>query len=77
MSELDRLTAAQLREAARILGEWIREECHRAEVDTEMLDADGTLACREVADQVRAVQMALQAEAARREPLSGEQRSGK
>ena len=50
MSELDQLTAAQLWEAARVLGAWIREERHRAEVEVEMLDADGALACREVAD---------------------------
>jgi hypothetical protein len=67
MSELDQLTAAQLREAARVLGDWIREERHRAEVEAELLDADGALACREVADQVWAVQKALQAEAVRRD----------
>ncbi len=67
MSEFDQLTAAQLWEAARVLGDWIREECHRAEVEAEMLDEDGALACREVADRVRAVQVALQAEAARRD----------
>jgi Sec-independent protein translocase protein TatA len=71
MSELDQLTAAQLREAARVLGDWIREERHRAEVEAEMLDEDGALACREVADRVRAVQVALQAEAAHREAGSG------
>jgi hypothetical protein len=67
MSELDRLTAAELREAAQILGDWIREECHRAEVDAEMLDEDGALAYREVADGIRAMQVSLQAEAARRD----------
>ena len=71
MSELDQLTATQLREAARVLGDWIREERHRAEVEAEMLDEDGALACREVADRVRAVQVALQAEAAYREAGSG------
>jgi len=70
MSELDRLTVAQLRDAARVLGEWIREERHRAEIDAEMLDEDGALACRDLADRVRAVQMALEAAAARREPPS-------
>ncbi|HZI73987.1 MAG TPA: hypothetical protein VFD73_08135 [Gemmatimonadales bacterium] len=67
MSELDRLTAAQLQDAAQVLGDWIGEERHRAEVDAEMLDADGALACREAADRVRAVQKALEAEATRRE----------
>jgi len=71
MSELDRLTAAQLREAAQALGEWISEQCHRAEVDAEILDQDGALACREVVDRVRAVQMALEGEAARRQPSPG------
>ena len=70
MSELDQLTAAQLREAAQILGDWIREERHSAEVEAEMLDEDGALACQEVADRVRAVQKALAAEAARRETCS-------
>jgi hypothetical protein len=67
MSELDQLTATQLREAARILDDWIREERHRAEVEAELLDEDGALACREVADRVRAVQQALEAEAAHRD----------
>ena len=71
MSELDQLTATQLRDAAQVLGDWIREERHRAEVEAELLDADGALACREVADRVRAVQVTLQAEAARRELGSG------
>jgi hypothetical protein len=41
-----------------------------------MLDEDGALACREVADRVRAVQVALHAKAARRESLSGDPRGG-
>ena len=71
-SELDQLTAAQLREAARILDDWIREERHRAEVETELLDEDGALACREVADRVKAVQQALEAEAAHRDATGQE-----
>ena len=72
MSGLDQLTAAQLREAARILDDWIREERHRAEVEAELLDEDGALACREVADRVRAVQQALEAEAAHRDATDQE-----
>jgi hypothetical protein len=72
MSELERLTTEQLRDAAQVLGDWIREERHRAEVEAELLDADGALACREVAERVRAVQRALEAEAARRESGAGE-----
>src|SRR3954447_16908641 len=49
---------------AQILGDWIREERHSAEVEAEMLDEDGAQACRELADRVRAVQKALEAEAA-------------
>jgi Sec-independent protein translocase protein TatA len=67
MSEFDRLTATQLREAAQALGEWIGEQRHRAEVEAEVLDQDGALAYRDQADRVRAVQVALEAEAARRE----------
>jgi hypothetical protein len=70
MSELERLTAAQLLEAAQILSDWIREERHRAEVEAELLDIDGSLACQEVSEQVRAVQKALEAEAAGRKPRS-------
>lgn len=76
MSELDRLTAAQLRDAAQVLGEWIGEQGHQAEVEAEILDEDGALACREVAERVRAVQKALAAEAARRELSSGSLRAG-
>jgi hypothetical protein len=76
MSELDRLTAAQLREATQVLGEWIGEQGHQAEVEAEILDEDGALACREVAERVRAVQKALAAEAARRELSSGSLRAG-
>jgi len=72
MSEIDRLTAVQLRDAAQILGDWIREERHSAEVEAEMLDEDGAQACRELADRVRAVQKALEAEAARRDATRAE-----
>jgi hypothetical protein len=37
-----------------------------------LLDEDGALACREVADRVRAVQQALEAEAAHRDATDQE-----
>ena len=73
MSASDQLTAAQLREAAQALGEWIADQQHHAEIGAEVLDRDGALACRDRADRVRAVREVLEAEAARREaqPDSG------
>ena len=68
MGELDRLTATQLREAAEVLGEWVAGQRHEAQVADEVLDEDSVLACREQADRVEAVRVALMAEATRREP---------
>ena len=71
MGEFERLTAVQLREAALALGEWISETRHRAEVEAEVLDEDGASADRERAERVRAVQAALETEAARRAAAPG------
>ena len=71
MGEFEGLTAAQLREAALALGEWIGGMRHLAEVEAEVLDEDGARAHRDRAERVRAVQAALEAEAARREPEPG------
>ena len=68
MGELDRLTATQLREAAEVLGEWVAGQRHEAQVAAEVLDEDSVLACREQADRVEVVRVALMAEATRREP---------
>jgi hypothetical protein len=67
MDELERLTATQLRDAAEVLGEWIAGQRHEAQVAAEVLDEDSVLACRERADRVEAVRVALTAEATRRE----------
>ncbi len=69
MDELAQLTATQLRAAAEILGEWIAGQRHEAQVAAEVLDEDSVLACREQADRVEAVRVALTAEATRREAL--------
>ena len=71
MGEFDRLTAEQLRAAALALGEWIGERRHLAEVEAEVLDEDRAQADRDLADRVKAVRVALEAEAARREPAPG------
>jgi hypothetical protein len=47
------------------------EQGHRAEVEAEVLDKNGALACREAAERAKAVQVTLEAEAARPEPPSG------
>jgi hypothetical protein len=67
MDELERLTAAQLREAAEVLGEWIAGQRHETQVAAEVLDEDSVLACRERADRVEAVRAVLMTEATRRE----------
>ena len=67
MSDFDRLTAAQLREAAEALGEWVATQRHDAQVAAEVLDKDGVIACRDRADRVEVVRGVLLAEAARRE----------
>jgi len=67
MGEFERLGAEQLREAARVLGEWAAAQRHEAEVESEVLDRDGAAAFRERAERVEAVRAALMAEAARRE----------
>jgi hypothetical protein len=69
MGEFERLTAAQLREAALALDEWVAEQRHRAEIEAEVLDEDRAQADRDRAERVRAVQVALEAEAARQEPV--------
>ena len=69
MDELEQLTATQLRDAAEVLGEWIAGQRHEAQVAAEVLDEDSVLACRERADRVEVVQVALMAEAIRREAL--------
>ena len=69
MDGLERLTATHLREAAEVLGEWIAGQRHEAQVAAEVLDEDSVLACRERADRVKAVRVALTAEATRREAL--------
>ena len=69
MDEFERLAATQLREAAEVLGEWIADRRHEAQVAAEVLDEDSVLACRERADRVEAVRVALTAEALRREAL--------
>ncbi len=69
MSELERLTAIQLREAAEVLGEWIAGQRHEAQVAAEVLDEDSVLACRERADRVEAVRVVLMAEATCREAV--------
>jgi hypothetical protein len=45
-------------------------EGHRAEVEAEMLDEDSAVACSDVTERMKAVQMAFEAEAARREAPS-------
>jgi hypothetical protein len=69
MDELEQLTATQLRDAAEVLGEWIAGQRHEAQVAAEVLDEDSVLACRERADRVEVVGVALMAEAIRREAL--------
>ena len=69
MDELEQLTATQLRDAAEVLGEWIAGQRHEAQVAAEVLDEDSVLACRERADRVDVVRVALMAEAIRREAL--------
>jgi hypothetical protein len=69
MDELEQLTATQLRDAAEVLGEWIAGQRHEAQVAAEVLDEDSVLACRERADRVEVVRVALMAEATRREAL--------
>ena len=72
MGELERLTATQLRDAAEVLGEWIAGQRHEVQVAAEVLDEDNVLACRERADRVEAVRVALTTEATRRESLPTE-----
>ena len=67
MSDFDRLTALQLREAAEVLGEWVATQRHEAQVAAEVLDEDEVAAHRDWADRVEAVRAVLAAEAARRE----------
>ena len=69
MDELERLTATQLHDAAEVLGKWIAGQRHEAQVAAEVLDEDSLLACRDRADRVEAVRVALRAEATRREAL--------
>jgi hypothetical protein len=67
MSDFDRLTAAQLRDAAEALGEWVADQRHEAQVAAEVLDEDSIIACRDRADRVETVRVVLAVEAARRE----------
>ncbi len=67
MSELDRLTAAQMREAAEVLQAWVAERQHEAQVAAEVLDQAAIEEAAAAVQRVEAVRAALLAEAVRRE----------
>jgi hypothetical protein len=67
MSELDHLTAAQMREAAEVLRLWAGERQHDAQVAAEVLDQAAEAEAAEAVRRVEVVRAALLAAANRRE----------
>ena len=67
MSGFDRLTAAQMREAAEVLRAWAAERQHDAQVAAEVLDQASIEEATAAVQRVEAVQDALLAEAIRQE----------
>ena len=67
MSEFDRLTAGQMREAAEVLRAWAAERQHDAQVAAEVLDQAAMDEATAAMRRVEAVRAALLAVAARRE----------
>jgi len=67
MSELDHLTAAEMREAAEVLRVWAGERQHDAQVAAEVLDQAAEAEAAEAVRHAEVVRAALLAAANRRE----------
>jgi hypothetical protein len=67
MSGFDRLTAAQMREAAEVLQAWVAERQHDAQVAAEVLDQAAIEEAAAAVQRVEAVLAVLLAEAVRQE----------
>jgi len=67
MNGFDRLTAAQMRDAADVLRVWVAERQHDAQVAAEVLDQAAIEEAAAAVQRVEAVQAALLAEASRQE----------
>jgi peptide methionine sulfoxide reductase MsrA len=67
MTEIDVLTAAQLREAAEVLRAWAAERQHDAQVAAEVIDQAAFQEAEEATQRVEAVREALLAAAIRRD----------